>query len=95
MYVFLLRTPPFSSEEETDEDDTKQSYPSPELLQRQSKTSSAKVSAFQKVSGKSDMDRMEESETEETGTPAKTSKGFFTTFVYASCNSCAWFYISR
>ncbi|XP_010130719.1 PREDICTED: zinc finger protein DZIP1, partial [Buceros rhinoceros silvestris] len=70
-----ITTPPFSSEEETDEDDTKRSYPSPELLQRQSKTSGTKVSAFQKVSGKSDMDGMEESETEETGTPAKTSKG--------------------
>ncbi|NWR61356.1 DZIP1 protein, partial [Bucorvus abyssinicus] len=70
-----ITTPPFSSEEETDEDDTEQSYPSPELLQRQSKTSSTKVSAFQKASGKSDMDGMEESESEETGTPAKTPKG--------------------
>uniref|UniRef100_A0A8C3JPG8 Cilium assembly protein DZIP1 n=1 Tax=Calidris pygmaea TaxID=425635 RepID=A0A8C3JPG8_9CHAR len=77
MYVFLFRTPPFSSEEEADEDDIKQHYVSPELLQKQSKTSSSKVSAFQKASGKSDMgwDGTEESETEETGTPAKTSKG--------------------
>ncbi|XP_014811124.1 PREDICTED: zinc finger protein DZIP1 [Calidris pugnax] len=72
-----ITTPPFSSEEEADEDDIKQHYVSPELLQKQSKTSSSKVSAFQKASGKSDMgwDGTEESETEETGTPAKTSKG--------------------
>ncbi|NXG67546.1 DZIP1 protein, partial [Hemiprocne comata] len=72
---FCFRTPPFSSEEEADEDDIKQSYISPALLQKQSKTPSSKVSAFQKVSGKSDMDGSEESEFEETGTPAKTSKG--------------------
>ncbi|NXL48775.1 DZIP1 protein, partial [Podilymbus podiceps] len=70
-----LTTPPFSSEEEVDEDDIKQSYVSPELLQKQSKTSSSKVSAFQKASGKIDMDGREESENEETGTPVKTSKG--------------------
>ncbi|KAM6211554.1 cilium assembly protein DZIP1 [Sarcoramphus papa] len=70
-----ITTPPFSSEEEADEDDIKQSYVSPELLQKQSKTSSSKVSAFQKASGKSDMDGTEESEIEETGTPAKSSKG--------------------
>lgn len=92
--MFLLRTPPFSSEEEADEDDIEQSYISPELLKKQSKTSSNKVSAFQKASGKSDINGMEESEIEETGTPAKTSKGFFTTFVYACCNSYAWFCIS-
>lgn len=86
--MFLLRTPPFSSEEEADEDDIKQCYISPELLQKPSKTSSSKVSAFQKTSGKSDMDGTEESEIEESGTPAKTSKGFFPTFVYACCNSC-------
>ncbi|NXY75932.1 DZIP1 protein, partial [Glareola pratincola] len=73
--VFLLRTPPFSSEEEGDEDDNKQYYVSPELLQKQSKTSSSKVSAFQKASGRSDVDGMGKSETEETGTPAKTPKG--------------------
>ncbi|KAM6285805.1 cilium assembly protein DZIP1 isoform 2-T2 [Spheniscus humboldti] len=70
-----VTTPPFSSEEEADEDDIKQSYISPELLQKQSKTSSSKVSAFQKAPGKSYMDGMAESEVEETGTPAKTSKG--------------------
>ncbi|KAF1669551.1 DZIP1 protein, partial [Pygoscelis papua] len=70
-----VTTPPFSSEEEADEDDIKQSYISPELLQKQSKTSSSKVSAFQKAPGKSHMDGMVESEIEETGTPAKTSKG--------------------
>ncbi|KAF1483537.1 Zinc finger protein DZIP1, partial [Eudyptula minor novaehollandiae] len=73
--MFLHRTPPFSSEEEADEDDIKQSYISPELLQKQSKTSSSKVSAFQKAPGKSYMDGMVESEVEETGTHAKTSKG--------------------
>lgn len=87
--MFLHRTPPFSSEEEADEDDIKQSYISPELLQKQSKTSSSKVSAFQKAPGKSYMDGMVESEVEETGTHAKTSKGFFTTFACACCNSCA------
>ncbi|XP_064913090.1 cilium assembly protein DZIP1 isoform X3 [Columba livia] len=68
-------TPPFSSEEEVDEDDIKQSYISPELLEKLSKTSSSNVSAFQKIPAKSNMDGMEESEIEETGTPAKTSKG--------------------
>ncbi|XP_026701416.1 zinc finger protein DZIP1, partial [Athene cunicularia] len=70
-----ITTPPFSSEEEVDEDDIKQYYISPEVLQKQSKTSSSKVSAFQKASGKSNVDGKEDSETEETGTPAKTSKG--------------------
>ncbi|XP_074715514.1 cilium assembly protein DZIP1 isoform X1 [Strix uralensis] len=70
-----ITTPPFSSEEEVDEDDIKQYYMSPEVLQKQSKTSSSKVSAFQKASGKSNIDGMEDSETEETGTPGRTSKG--------------------
>ncbi|NWX21905.1 DZIP1 protein, partial [Aegotheles bennettii] len=70
-----ITTPPFSSEEEADEDYIKEPYISPELLQKQSKTSSSKVSAFQKVPGKSDMVGTEESKIEETGTPAKTSKG--------------------
>ncbi|KAM6383532.1 cilium assembly protein DZIP1 [Alca torda] len=70
-----ITTPPFSSEEEGDEDNIKQYYISPELLQKQSKTSSSKVSAFQKASGKSNVDGTEKSETEETGTPAKTPKG--------------------
>ncbi|NXU52908.1 DZIP1 protein, partial [Turnix velox] len=69
------KTPPFSSEEEADEDDIKQHYISPELLQKQSKLSSSKVSAFQKVSSKSDMYGTEESEIEEAGTPDKTPKG--------------------
>ncbi|NXI66875.1 DZIP1 protein, partial [Anseranas semipalmata] len=70
-----ITTPPFSSEEEVDEDDIKQLYISPELLEKQSKTSTSKVSAFQMASDKSDMDGAEESEIEETETPAKTSKG--------------------
>ncbi|NXE89916.1 DZIP1 protein, partial [Menura novaehollandiae] len=70
-----ITTPPFSSEEEADEDDIKQSYITPEILQKQSKPSSSKVHAFQNPSGKSNMDGMEENETEEPGTPAKTSKG--------------------
>ncbi|XP_042662008.1 zinc finger protein DZIP1 isoform X2 [Tyto alba] len=70
-----ITTPPFSSEEEADEDDVKQYCISPELLRKQSKTSSSKVSAFQKASSKSNMDGMGESEIEETGTPPKTSKG--------------------
>ncbi|XP_010186279.1 PREDICTED: zinc finger protein DZIP1, partial [Mesitornis unicolor] len=69
-----ITTPPFSSEEETDEDVIKQCYISPESLQKQSKPSSSKVSAFQRVSSKSDMVGTEESEIEDTGTPAKTSK---------------------
>ncbi|NXA67054.1 DZIP1 protein, partial [Mohoua ochrocephala] len=72
-----ITTPPFSSEEEADEDDVKQSYVTPEILQKQSKPSSSIVHAFQKPSGKSSVDGMEENETEETGTPAKTSKGTF------------------
>ncbi|KAM6140943.1 cilium assembly protein DZIP1 [Pterocles gutturalis] len=68
-------TPPFSSEGEAGEDDIKQLYISPELLQKEPKTSSSKVSAFQKASGKSDMETMEKSETEETETPVKSSKG--------------------
>ncbi|KAM6094736.1 cilium assembly protein DZIP1 isoform 2-T2 [Chlamydotis macqueenii] len=70
-----ITTSPFSSEEEADEDDTRHSCISPELVQKQSKPSSSKVSDFQKASGKSDMDGREESKIEETGTPAKTSKG--------------------
>ncbi|XP_072217719.1 cilium assembly protein DZIP1 isoform X2 [Excalfactoria chinensis] len=70
-----ITTPPFSSEEEADEDDVKQSHISRELLQKQSKTSSSKVSAFQMASDKSDVDGTEESETEEIETPVKTSKG--------------------
>ncbi|NWS69498.1 DZIP1 protein, partial [Crotophaga sulcirostris] len=70
-----ITTPPFSSEEEEDEDDIKQPYMPQELSQKQSKPSSTKVTAFQKFSGKSNMDGMEESGIEETGTPAKTSKG--------------------
>ncbi|NXD23524.1 DZIP1 protein, partial [Spelaeornis formosus] len=70
-----ITTPPFSSEEEADEDDVKQSYVTPETLQKKLKPSSSIVHAFQKPSGKSDGDRMEENVTEETGTPAKTSKG--------------------
>ncbi|XP_040518222.1 zinc finger protein DZIP1 isoform X2 [Gallus gallus] len=70
-----ITTPPFSSEEEADDDDVKQLRVSRELLQKQSKTSSSKISAFQMASDKSDVDGTEESETEETGTPVKTSKG--------------------
>ncbi|XP_027530448.1 zinc finger protein DZIP1 isoform X2 [Neopelma chrysocephalum] len=70
-----IATPPFSSEEEADEDDIKQSYISTKMLQKQSKPTSSKAHAFQKVSGKSDMDGMEKNETEETGTPSKTLKG--------------------
>ncbi|NWW00880.1 DZIP1 protein, partial [Machaerirhynchus nigripectus] len=72
-----ITTPPFSSEEEADEDDVKQPYKTPEILQKQSKPSSSIVYAFQKPSGKSHVVGMEENETEETGTPAKTSKGTF------------------
>ncbi|XP_064360710.1 cilium assembly protein DZIP1 isoform X3 [Dromaius novaehollandiae] len=70
-----ITTPPFSSEEEVDDDDTKQAYISPELLQKESKTSSKNVNAFRMASRKSDMDGTEESEMEETETPAKTSQG--------------------
>ncbi|NXB65806.1 DZIP1 protein, partial [Struthidea cinerea] len=72
-----ITTPPFSSEEEADEDDVKQPYKTPEILQKQSKPSSSIVHAFQKPSGKSHVDGMEENETEKPGTPAKTSKGTF------------------
>ncbi|NWS96721.1 DZIP1 protein, partial [Mionectes macconnelli] len=70
-----ITTPPFSSEEEADEDDIKQSHISPKMLQKQSKPTSNKAHAFQKASGKSDLDGMEKNETEETGTPSKTLKG--------------------
>ncbi|XP_030132028.3 cilium assembly protein DZIP1 isoform X1 [Taeniopygia guttata] len=70
-----ITTPPFSSEEEGDEDDTKQSHVTPEALQKQSKPSSSIVHAFQMPFGKNDGDRMEENGPQETGTPAKTSKG--------------------
>uniref|UniRef100_A0A8C3UWB0 DAZ interacting zinc finger protein 1 n=1 Tax=Catharus ustulatus TaxID=91951 RepID=A0A8C3UWB0_CATUS len=69
-----ITTPPFSSEEEADEDDTKQSYVAPEKLQKWSKPSSSIVHAFQKPSGKSNGDAMEENGIEEIGTPAKTPK---------------------
>ncbi|XP_054236672.1 cilium assembly protein DZIP1 [Indicator indicator] len=68
-------TPPFSSEEELDENDTEQSYTPPELSQKQSKPSSSKVSAVQKASSKSNVVGMEESKTKEAGTTARTSKG--------------------
>ncbi|NWQ69752.1 DZIP1 protein, partial [Neopipo cinnamomea] len=67
-----ITTPPFSSEEEAEEDDIKQS---PKMLQKQPKPTSSKAHAFQKASGKSDMDGMEKNETEDTGTPSKTLKG--------------------
>ncbi|NXK60812.1 DZIP1 protein, partial [Sylvietta virens] len=70
-----VTTPPFSSEDEADEDDMKQSYVTPEILQKQSKPPSSIVHAFQKSSGKSDGDGNEENGIEETGAPAKTSKG--------------------
>ncbi|NXF08468.1 DZIP1 protein, partial [Smithornis capensis] len=70
-----ITTSPFSSEEEADEDDIKQSSLSPEKLQKQSKPPSSKVHAFQKASGKSDMDGLETNETKEAGTPAKSLKG--------------------
>ncbi|KAJ7421395.1 DAZ interacting zinc finger protein 1 [Willisornis vidua] len=73
-YTSTPKTSPFSSEEEADEDDIKQSYISPEILQKQSKPSSNKVHAFQKPSGKSDRNGMEKKEIEEAGTPAKTWK---------------------
>ncbi|XP_037990651.1 zinc finger protein DZIP1 isoform X2 [Motacilla alba alba] len=74
-YSSTPRTPPFSSEEEADEDDTKQPYVTPEALQKQSKPSSSIVHAFQKPFGKSNGDGMEENGPQETGTPAKTLKG--------------------
>ncbi|NXN01879.1 DZIP1 protein, partial [Sylvia borin] len=70
-----ITTPPFSSEDEADEDDMKQSYVTPDILQKQSKPSSSIVHAFQKSSGKSNGDEKEENGIEETGTSAKTSKG--------------------
>ncbi|XP_039911917.1 cilium assembly protein DZIP1 isoform X1 [Hirundo rustica] len=70
-----ITTPPFSSEEEADEEDMKQSYVTPETLQKQSKPSSSVVRAFQKPPSKSDGDGQEENGIEETGTPAKTAKG--------------------
>ncbi|NWT54992.1 DZIP1 protein, partial [Erythrocercus mccallii] len=70
-----ITTPPFSSEEEADDDDMKQSYVPPGILQKQSKPSSSIVHAFQKPSGKNDGDGKQENGIEETGTPAKTSKG--------------------
>ncbi|XP_050188460.1 cilium assembly protein DZIP1 isoform X2 [Myiozetetes cayanensis] len=69
-----ITTPPFSSEEEADEDDIKHSHISPKTLQKQSKPTSSKAHAFQQASGKSDMDGMEKNESEETGTPSKTLK---------------------
>ncbi|EMP29738.1 Zinc finger protein DZIP1 [Chelonia mydas] len=68
-----IGTPPFSSEEEVDDDDIMHSYISPELLQL--KTSSNSMSNCGMVTGKSDMDWTEESEMEEIVTPSKPSKG--------------------
>ncbi|NXR35907.1 DZIP1 protein, partial [Zosterops hypoxanthus] len=70
-----ITTPPFSSEDEADEDDLKQSYVTSEMLQKQSKPSSSVVHAFQKPSGKSEGDGKKENGIEENGTPAKTPKG--------------------
>ncbi|NXI81691.1 DZIP1 protein, partial [Rhipidura dahli] len=72
-----ITTPPFSSEEEADEDDVKHPFKTAEILQKQSKPSSNIVHAFQKPSVKSHVDGMEKNETEGTGTSTKTSKGTF------------------
>ncbi|XP_030423392.1 zinc finger protein DZIP1 isoform X4 [Gopherus evgoodei] len=68
-----IGTPPFSSEEEVDDDDIMHSYISPELLQL--KASSNSMNNCGMVTGKSDMDWTEESEMEEIETPSKPSKG--------------------
>ncbi|XP_038243828.1 zinc finger protein DZIP1 isoform X2 [Dermochelys coriacea] len=68
-----IGTPPFSSEEEVDDDDIMHSYISPELLQL--KTSRNSMSNCGMVTGKSDMDWTEESEMEDIVTPSKPSKG--------------------
>uniref|UniRef100_A0A8C4XY23 Cilium assembly protein DZIP1 n=1 Tax=Gopherus evgoodei TaxID=1825980 RepID=A0A8C4XY23_9SAUR len=71
--LFCFSTPPFSSEEEVDDDDIMHSYISPELLQL--KASSNSMNNCGMVTGKSDMDWTEESEMEEIETPSKPSKG--------------------
>ncbi|XP_044865680.1 zinc finger protein DZIP1 isoform X3 [Mauremys mutica] len=68
-----IGTPPFSSEEEVDDDDIMHSYISPELLQL--KASSNSMNNCGMVTGKSDMDWTEESEMEEIETSSKPSKG--------------------
>ncbi|XP_067392937.1 cilium assembly protein DZIP1 isoform X2 [Emydura macquarii macquarii] len=68
-----IGTPPFSSEEEVDDDDIMHSYISPELLQP--KASSNSMNNCEMVTGKSVMDWTEESETEDIETPSKPSKG--------------------
>uniref|UniRef100_A0A8C8S6L8 Cilium assembly protein DZIP1 n=1 Tax=Pelusios castaneus TaxID=367368 RepID=A0A8C8S6L8_9SAUR len=66
-------TPPFSSEEEVDDDDIMHSYISPELLQP--KASGDTTDNCGMVTGRSDMDWTEESDTEDIETPSKPSKG--------------------
>ncbi|XP_032640904.1 cilium assembly protein DZIP1 isoform X4 [Chelonoidis abingdonii] len=68
-----IGTPPFSSEDEVDDDDIMHSYISPELLQL--KASSNSMNNCGMITGKSDMDWTEESEMEEIETPSKPSKG--------------------
>ncbi|XP_019380305.1 PREDICTED: zinc finger protein DZIP1 isoform X3 [Gavialis gangeticus] len=70
-----IATPPFSSEDEVDDDDIKQSYISPELLQ--TKPSSSSVNNCGMTTNKSAIDWTEDSEKEEEEieTPFKPSKG--------------------
>ncbi|XP_025056148.1 zinc finger protein DZIP1 isoform X2 [Alligator sinensis] len=70
-----IATPPFSSEDEVDDDDIKQSYISPELLQI--KPSSSSVSNYGMTTDKSAIDWIEDSEKEEEEIkmPLKPSKG--------------------
>uniref|UniRef100_A0A8C3XR81 Cilium assembly protein DZIP1 domain-containing protein n=1 Tax=Chelydra serpentina TaxID=8475 RepID=A0A8C3XR81_CHESE len=68
-----IGTPPFSSEEEVDDDDIMHSYISPELLQLRALSNNKNNCGM--VTGKSDMDWTEESEMEEIVTSSKPSKG--------------------
>uniref|UniRef100_A0A8C3TAS8 Cilium assembly protein DZIP1 n=1 Tax=Chelydra serpentina TaxID=8475 RepID=A0A8C3TAS8_CHESE len=71
--LFCFSTPPFSSEEEVDDDDIMHSYISPELLQLRALSNNKNNCGM--VTGKSDMDWTEESEMEEIVTSSKPSKG--------------------
>ncbi|XP_074839209.1 cilium assembly protein DZIP1 isoform X2 [Carettochelys insculpta] len=68
-----IGTPPFSSEEEVDDDDIVHSYISPELLQP--KASSNTMKNCGTVTGKSEKNWPKESERQETEIPSKPAKG--------------------
>lgn len=78
-FFVLLRTPPFSSEDEVEEDDDiMQSYISPELSRpKVYKSSSSSKGNLSRFSSRNDVNSPEEDEMEEMKVNLKPSKGKF------------------